>query len=302
MMEDFLGDPVLGTYCFFRFKFDAFQRARLRMMWWVPELIDSSGFSSGKTVVDWAYVNLRCILLPDHHAGVYYPTFETAKNTFWTYYSSVYTPIFKAQLGRLDDRNETDTVQGAACFKAFYRSGSRMLLPAPSFMKQAATQASLRLNTLLVEEWTHIDAASDGINAQLIGRVTRESWNQHHPVWCNHITFTAPAKSQLHPAYPRYYGTMREAAKGNPNMGVASFSYKDYSDLPTTTGKSYRERFRVQTTIDSLRKKYEQDKAGWLGEGLGIWSRSGTGWFNEDAIGTCVELGRRRNVQPQIAA
>lgn len=302
MADDFLCDPVLGAHCFFGFKLDAFQRARLRLMWWVPELIDSSGFSSGKTVVDWAYVNLRCILLPDHHAGVYYPTFETMKNTFFGYYRSVYTPIFKAQLGRLDDRNESDKVQGAACFKAFYRSGGQVLMPAPSFMKQAATQASLRLNTLLVEEWTHIDAASDGINAQLIGRVTRESWNQHHPVWGNHITFTAPAKSQMHPAYQRYYGTLRAAQSGNPKFGVCSFSYKDYSaEIPSNSGKSFRDRFRVQGTIDSLRAKFRADRAGWLGEGLGFWARSGTGWFTEEAIMTCVELGRRRQVLPILS-
>src|SRR5690348_9302758 len=65
MMEDFLCDPVLAAKVILGLDLDAFQRCRLRYMWWIPELIDCSGFSSGKTIVDWAYIQLRCILIPE---------------------------------------------------------------------------------------------------------------------------------------------------------------------------------------------------------------------------------------------
>jgi hypothetical protein len=306
MIEDFVWNPVLAFRYFYGIELDAFQRVRLKLMWFVPELIDSSGFSSGKTLVNWGYVNLRCLLMTGHDAGVYYPTFETMKGTFFTYYNhpAIGTPIFRAHLGLLDDKGEEAGAaggrpfKGASCFKAFFRNGSKVLMPAPGFLNDASSQASLRFNTLLVEEWTHIDAMGEGVNKQLIGRVTKESPNQHHPVWANHITFTAPAKSMMHPSYERYAGNLAEARSGNPHFACITFSHKDYSDRPSNDGRSYRERWRIDSTISSLKLKHKNDRAGWLGEGLGIWARSGKGWFTEEAILNCIELGRRRGVTP----
>ena len=194
MWEEFLCDPVLAAWVIFRIKLDAFQACRLRYLWWTQSVMDSSGVSSGKTIVEWMFVNLRAILIPDQESAVYYPVFETLKNSFWEYYAKVRAPIFRAQLGKpqLEDGEEEGgdgTVHGAACYKAYFRNGNKVLGPAPSFMKDAVTQASLRVNTLVIEEWTHIDAASDGIDKQLIDRTTRPSWNQYHPIWGNHIVF-----------------------------------------------------------------------------------------------------------------
>lgn len=308
MMEDFLTDPVLAAYCIMGIELDAFQACRLRYMWWMPFLIDSSGITSGKTICDFAYINLRCILLPAYHeAGVYYPVFETGKNTFWPYFTKIRHPVFQSQIGRLDDKGVEDggKVQGAACFKVHYKNGNKMLMPAPSFMKNAATQASMRYNTLLIDEWTQVDAASTGIDDQLIGRNTAESWNKRHPIWSNHYTFTAHAETQMHPAHERYNDTTREIngigidGDGVPKCvrnAVVSWSYKDYSNRMTTTGKSFAERFRDENAIG--RKKASKDKAKILGEVFGIWSKSGRGWFTEEAILNCVEVGRRRNVVP----
>lgn len=299
MVEDFLCDPVLACKVILGFDLDVFQRVRLRLFWWVPNVIDSSGYSSGKTITDWAYVQLRCILLPEHEAGVYYPVFETGKNTFWPYYDRCRAPIFQAHLGR-EEMEDKGGIQGAACFKRFYRNGSKMLMPAPSFMKQAATQASMRFNTLLVEEWTHVDAASTGIDDQLVGRVTRPGYNQHHPLWANHIHFTAPAKTMMHPGYPRFRVHEREHERGNPDYSVFSFCYKDYSDLPCHTGKSYREEYRIEKNVQAMKKK--MDRAEFLGEGLGVWSKHGRGWYTEEALLRCVAVGRERGLEPEVKA
>jgi len=302
MLEDFLCDPVLGFKVILGIDLDVFQRCRLKYYWWVPEVIDSSGFSSGKTIVDWGYVQLRCILLSysgsAHDAGVYYPVFETGKRTFWRYYSTVTAPIFSAHLGRLDETGEekgSAKVQGAACYMAYFKNGATVAMPAPSFMKNAFSQSSLRFNTMLIDEWTHIDASSDGIDSQLIGRVTKESWNQSHPIWSNHITFSAPAKTQLHPAHERYSANEKQVKRGNPDYATISYNFKDYSDLPTRDGGTFK-KFRVQRTIDTLRDKL--DRADALGEVFGVWSKSGKGWFTEEAILSCVELGRQRNLEP----
>lgn len=302
MAEELMCDPVMAAEVLLGFRFDAFQAARLRYFWWCPFLIDSSGFSTGKTITDWAYIQLRCLLLPEHTAGVYYPVFETGKNSFWTYYEKCDHPIFRAYTGRLDEEGEKkgkSRAEGSACFKAFFRNGSSMLMPAPSFLKSASTQASLRLNTLLVEEWTHVDAMSDGIDAQLIGRVTQKSWNQNHPVWANHIHFTAPAKTRLHPAFNRYEDMEKKVKKGSPFHQVINYNYKDYSAQRSHTGRSFREEYRVDAVIGQLRSK--MGRADFLGEGLGLWTRSGKGWYTDTSVEACVALGRERGLRPVVS-
>jgi len=302
--EEMLSDPVMAAWVIFGVELDAFQAARLRYYWWVMKVIDSSGFSSGKTIVDFLFTNLRCMLLPDQDVGVYYPVFETGKNTFWGYYRKFLStaPIFRAQMGRTDESGEDDgdgKTEGAACWKAFFRNGNTLFMPAPSFMKAAATQASMRFNTLLVEEWPHIDASSTGIDDQLIGRTTKPCWNQFHPIWGNHILLTAPAKTRMHPGYARFRAHEREVKQGDPNYAVLSYSYKDYSNLTCRTGKTYEQEYRVQGVIDTL--KIKQTKAAWLGEGLGIWGMNGAGWFSEEAILQCIANGQRRGVKPVMS-
>jgi hypothetical protein len=305
MWGDFLCDPVLAANVIFGIKLDAFQAARLRYYWWVQNCIDSSGVSSGKTIVIWLFVNLRCILIPDHEAAVYYPVFETGKMSFWDYYSKIKAPIFRAQLGQPmnlepgDAKGGDGTLHGAACYKAFYRNGGKAMMPAPSFMKDAVTQASLRVNTMVVEEWTHVDASSDGINKQLIDRTTRPCWNQHHPIWGNHILYSAHAQTRLHPAFKRYNDHQRRVNRGDPTYANIGYSYKDYSDLVSHTGKSFREEHRIEGTINN--KRNTCSKVEWNGQGFGIWGASGAGWFTEEALLQCVDNGRRRRVTPVLS-
>jgi hypothetical protein len=303
LWEALLWDPVMAAEVIFGVRLDAFQQARLRYYWFIHNVIDSSGFTSGKTIVDFLFANLRCILLPDQDVGVYYPVFSTGQNTFWPYYRRFKqtSPIFRAQLGRTDEHGEDDgsgQSEGAACYKAYYKNGNTLFMPAPSFMKQAATQASMRFNVLLIEEWTHIDAGSTGIDDQLIGRTTKPCWNQHHPIWGNHILLTAP-KKRMHPAFKRWWNHQKEVARGNPAYANLHYSYKDYSNLICRTGKTYREEYRIGSTIDA--KKNTTGKADWIGEGLGVWTADGEGWFSEQAILGCVSAGQRMGLKPVLS-
>jgi len=310
MWEDFLSDPVLAAWVLFRVKLDAFQAARLRYYWWVQVVMDSSGVGSGKTIVDFLFLNLRCILLPDQHAAIYYPTFGTGKNEFWNYFAdyaiSGKAPIFTAQLGnplKLDANDVVDgdgTTHGPDCYKAFYRNGNRLLMPAPSFAKDAVTQASLSLNVLVIEEWPQIDASSDGINKQLIDRCRRASWNQFHPIWGNHIVYSGHAQSRMHPSATRFNQHQREVERGDPNFANISFCYKDYSDLLTNDGRTtFRQMRRNEMAINTKRKS--SSKAEWLGQGFGIWGANGTGWFTEESILACVASGRARGLLPVLS-
>ena len=305
MWGDFLCDPVLAAWVIFGIALDAFQALRLRYYWWVQNVIDSSGVSSGKTIVDWVFLNLRCILIPDQEVAIYYPVYEQGKLSFWEYYNAMRSPLFRAQLGtpqleQGEQKAGDGTAHGAACYKAFYRSGGKVLMPAPSFMKDAVTQASLRLNVLVVEEWTHVDATSDGINKQLIDRTSRPSWNQHHPIWGNHILFSAHAQTRRHPAFARWRNHQRRVNRGDPAYANLSWSYKDYSDRPSHTGKSFREEYRIGGTINN--KRNVCSKIEWLGQGFGVWGLDGDGWFTEEAVAGAIEAGRRRNVTPVLSA
>lgn len=46
-LEAYICDPVLAAWAIFGVELDTFQAVRLRMMWWVPELIDDSGKAYG---------------------------------------------------------------------------------------------------------------------------------------------------------------------------------------------------------------------------------------------------------------
>jgi hypothetical protein len=308
LWEALMTDPVMAAEILLGVRLDVFQAVRLRIYWWFPEVIDSSGFSSGKTIVNWAFAMLRAILLPEQDVGVYMPTLETGKNTFWKYFDTNQSRIFRAHLGRVDEHGDASgsakTEGGGAC-KAYFRNGSTVYMPAPSFMKQAATQGGMRFNTLIVDEWTKIESmwgAGDagGIDIQLKGRTTKPSWNQHHPIWGNHILMTATAETQLHPGYTRYAALERAVRQGNPNCMVISFCYKDYSNLPMRDGKSFAEICRIDSVIDSMRRT--KGRASAQGEVFGHWARNGLGWFTEAMLLQAQDLGRRRGVRPMLGA
>lgn len=77
-LEACIADPVFAVWLLFGVELDVFQAVRLRYMWWVPELIDDSGISTGKTEILWVWAQLRAILLPQpgrypHRIiGIYY--------------------------------------------------------------------------------------------------------------------------------------------------------------------------------------------------------------------------------------
>lgn len=307
-----LCDPVMAAFVIFGVRLDAFQASRLRYYWWVQNVIDSSGITSGKTIVDFVFLSLRCILIPNQEVAIYYPSFETGKTSFWEYFASftqptspMYSKTFVSQLGnplKLDREDEIagdGTTHGPACYKAFFRNNNKLKMPAPSFARDAVTSASLRLNVLVIEEWPHVDAASDGINKQLIDRTTRASWNQYHPIWGNHILYTAHAQTLMHPAAPRYKDHQRKVNAGNPTYANIAYSYKDYSDLPCHSGKSFKDEFRIESTIEN--KRNTCSPAEWLGQGFGIWGASGIGWITEEMILRAQENGRRCGLIPVLS-
>jgi hypothetical protein len=303
MQEDFLIDPVLGAEVLFKANLDAFQRARLKKTWWAPRTLDTSGFSSAKTFNLWVVSNLRCLLMPDQHAGIYYPVFSTGQQTYWQYFNKFQgvSSIFRAQIGEMDALKEKNTgkatKKGPSCWTCDYKNESKVMMPAASFIQDARTQASIRLNFLGVDEWTKIMiGGSSGIEDQLLGRVTRECFNMGHPLWCNHHVFMATAEDAVHPGYDRYLHFKKEVEKGNPDYVILIYSFKDYSDLNYKPGRSFKEVFREEKVLKDI--KAAKSAAGYRQEALGIWSTTGRGWYTQPILDAAHELGTRRNFGP----
>jgi len=308
MMEDFIRDPVMGAEVLLGFKLDVFQRVRLKYYWWSPYLVDSSGISSGKTVVDWVYLVLRCMLIPDHVALFYNQTFQAMKDNFWPLFNRCSNPIYQAHIGQVsadgeeNRRDARDTAKEPSCYKVFFKNKSIILCPAPAFITKSKSQAGRRTNDLLVDEWTKAEAMAkegSGIDDQLIARATRESFNQNHPFWCNHITFTASAEDSIHPAYRRIRTFRREIKAGNPNWVLCSWSYKDWSDFEFTKGATFKDKFRPESQLKF--KKQQSLPQQFKKEVLGIWSEQGKGWYTPEMINNGQELGRQRKTKPALS-
>lgn len=296
MMEDFIIDPAMGVKVLLNAELDAFQKARLKQSWWAPRTLDSSGFSSAKTLNLWLVSVLRSMLVPDHHAGIYYPVFSTGQQTYWQYFNKFQgmSKIFRAQLGEMDvEKTKVEgksTRKGQSCWTCHFKNESLIMMPAASFIQDARTQASIRLNFLGIDEWTKIMAGgSSGIDDQLIGRVTRESFNKDHPFWCNHHLFLATAEDAMHPGYERYRHFKEQIDRGNPDYVMLAYSFKDYSTLHYKNGRSFRDVFREDKVLKDM--KAAKSAAGYRQEGLGVWSETGKGWYTTEMVDAARDLG-----------
>lgn len=80
MVDDFLIDPVMGIYVVMGVKLDIFQAVATRITWWVPNVIDSSGFGTGKSFRAFLVTNLRALIFPNQQIVAYYQTFQAMKD------------------------------------------------------------------------------------------------------------------------------------------------------------------------------------------------------------------------------
>ncbi len=316
MMDDFLIDPLLGAKVIMNTELDAFQASRLRTYWWVPNVIDSSGVGTGKTSVGiFIFLNLRCCLIPDQHCAIYYQTFEAGKRNFWKHYRDPRfqrATIFQAQLGKVDLQGESDgkaNSKGASCYYQYFKDDGVIMMPAPDWLKDAESHAGTDLNIAAIDEWTkstNIGAkdsrdakGNDGINKQILSRVRRGCYNQHHPIWCNRRLFMASAESPSHPAYQRYRQFEQQVRRGNPKFALLSYSYKDWSNRKCWTGKTFKEQLRDEGTYEAL--KVQLTRAEFKRQALGIWAKETKGWYSEEALVRCVDLGQRLGLDPITA-
>ena len=300
-LAKFLYDPALAAWVFFRVELDAFQSYRLKQFWFTPESWDSSGYGSGKTLVDWLFLNLSAVLIPDTVCLFISQTFQSGKDNFWKYYNELGTDLWRAQLGRMDIEGEEDGKSRSkepGNWKQHFKSRSVVMMPAPNFLQESKNLAGMDVNRLLIDEFNKVLASTSGLAAvtqQLLGRVRRRTFNKHHPVWGNKTVRTSTAELGSHPAFVIHQAFEKEMLRGNPDFTAFAFNYKNFSSLPSHTGKSFREEFRDDKKINAMKLSLSDDKV--LSEMFGIWARSSSGWYSETDIEAAYALGRDRGLE-----
>ena len=282
VLAELLTDPVMAAYVLMGWELDTFQQARLRMFWFVPNVIDSSGVSTAKTLVGFVYVNLRCLLLSEHRAGVYFPNWGTMQTEFWPYFQATIekSAIYREQLTMKNRVVGEHKLPGVWSMR--YRNGNTLIAPAPSFMKDAETQGSRRFNTLLVDEWLRAEDMGEGISKQLVDRVTRPNFNDHHPIWTNHIKFFGHADRPSHKGYTRVKAYRTAIRDGSTRHALVSFCFRDYSEAFIKKVSGVRPDYTIKEARATLSK--DQFRRQWLG----IWSRDGSTYYPESILLVCA--------------
>lgn len=276
-LEQFIRDPVMAAYVLMGAELDTFQKFRLRMLWWVPFTVDSSGVSTGKTFTLFIYLNLRCMLLPDHVAGVYFPNWAVGQEEFWPYFERTMerSDTFTEQL---EMHNKAYGLRGSSAWQMFYKDGSKLTMPAGSFFQDAQTQATRRFNTMAVDDWLRAEDMGDGVSKQLVGRTTRESYNQAHPVWGNHVKFFGHAETPMHKGYARVKAYRRAILDGSQTHGLFSFNYKDWTP-------PFAKRLDIKKIVEDDKRTMPEDQ--FRRQWLGFWSRDGATYYPEITLFRC---------------
>lgn len=272
LLEDLLCDPRMAAGVLMGWEMDDFQAAGLKLDWWFPWTIDSSGTGTGKTVRMFLLSCLRAMLMEDHVVGCYFPTWAAiGQNEFWPYFYKTMgqSELFRSQLKM--HRRKLGETKGPSSWTMNFENGSKIEMPAPNFLRDAMTQAGRSFNTLIVDEWLKTMEMGEGLNAQLIERARRPSPNKHCPVRANHVHLKGHAQRPSHKGYSRYKAFRDLIKGGSQRHAVYTFCYKDIS--PKWAFLRQDEIIRTQKASLS-RDEFSRQI-------LGLWTRDGSTFYPE---------------------
>lgn len=304
-LEAYIRDPVLAAWAIFGAELDVFQQVRLRMMWHVPNVIDDSGISTGKTEILWIWSQLRAMLLqqpspyPSRVVGIYYPTLESAQSNFAPKYEKYIgqSKIFRDQLrpmhgGKLGYQALSGAIQWV------YRNGSIVQCPAANYQNDAKNQASKRYHDLGVDEAKEADAGSDGLDNQILGRVTAPGYNNKNPIWANHVMLMGHAEDpDTHKFYRRVKAYRSMIRDGSQEHAIISSCYRDWTS-------AFQKDYRPDTMI--RRDKLTMTPARFNQIWGGIWEHGTEDWYGSKEMRACttrsVPLLVRRPPEIEVAA
>jgi hypothetical protein len=275
----FIRDPVMAAAVLLGWELDAFQAAALRFDWWFPVTVDDSAVSTGKTLRTNLLTTLRATLIPNQEILVYYPVWQIGKDEYWPYFAKTIerSDFFLDQLK--PHRGGVAEHLDSGCWRLEFKNGSRILMPAPGFEKDAQSQASRRCNTLVVDDWRRVVDMGEGVDKQLIDRATAPSFNASHPVWCNHVHLKGHAEKPSHPSQRRVKGYRRLIRDGSMRPHIYSFCHKDIS-------AKWAPLIRPDETIREQKATLPRDQ--FIRQWLGITQRDGRTYYPEAVLlGVC---------------
>lgn len=283
-----LTDPVMAARVILKVDLDPFQAAGLRMDWWYRYTIDSSGQATGKSFRVFALTNLRCILIPDQWAAVYFQVSSVGQQEFWPYFQSFMdkSDIFRDQF-RIH-HNKVGEHKDPGNWWMDYKCGSRLSLPSPGHAQDAKASASRSFNTVIVDECWQAMAMGSGVEDQIMGRARRPAWNSNHPIWGNHLHLKGHAQSPSHVGY-KYIQSYRDMIRdGSITHALYSWCFKDY-DKKSEVSKRVVPVELIETSRRTAPDKYRRL---WLG----LWARGGSTFYPEQMI----YKGRRADIVPEV--
>ena len=300
-LEAYIRDPVLAAWAIFGVELDVFQSFRLKMMWWVPEVIDDSGVSTGKSEILWIWAQLRAILLPQpgrfpHRIiGIYYPNLELAQTVFMPKFEKYaqLSKVFRAELkpthgGKLGYQ----ALKG--CIQWVYRNNSVVQCPAMNLLQNSENQASKRFHDLGLDEAKVMDGASSSLDNQILSRGTAPGWNNNHPVHGNHLVLMGHAEDpDTHPFYRRVKAFRSLIRDGSQNHAIITSSYRDWSP-------EFQKNYRPDRQI--RRDRLTMSRAKFRQQWEGVWEHGTEDWYDsKDVTAACTKkvqiLTRRRSPQ-----
>lgn len=275
-LEAFFFDPVMAASVIMGADLDTFQRIRLRCYWWYGSVTDNSGVGTGKTLVNFVFLNLRCILIPGHYAAVYFPSMSIGQQTFWNKFADFEesAPIFREQF-HMSQRKQEDEKYNAKTPGAWvrtYKNGSKLFMPAPDWKGDAKGQASRDFNTVLVDDYLRASDMGEGLDKQVIDRARRPTsrYNKNHNLWGNKVHLLGHAEGPTHKEFKRYRAYQASIRAGSTRDCCITFCYLDWSP-------KYAKTLRDDSLIDSQKRTLSADQ--FRRQYLGLWSAGGDTYY-----------------------
>lgn len=282
---DLITDPVMAAEILLGAEFDTAAAVALRLYWFVPNVMDHSGVSSGKTEVTWTWACLRQMLLP-HPAGfesqkiaLYYPTKSQAKEAIGDRFDKTIerSKIFRREIETLrGGRYALREIEGT--LEIAFRNGGKIRLPATDMKGDAKNQASRRYHHGAIDEFAEIDLASDALDKQLLQRINAPCPQPDHPLFTNHIKLSGHAEGRNHPAYQRYKVWKSIIRDGSQFHALHTRCFRDWSPV-------WRKRIikPLQVRADKLKLTEAAFEQRWGG----IWAEDSDQWFSAKDIEAC---------------
>lgn len=268
-------DPTFMAKALLGMEFDDFQSARLKLDWWFPVTLDSSGTMSGKSRGAFALLCGRCMLLEGHLAAAYFQTWSAGQQEFWPYFHEVLNKgprIFRDQCRM--HRNKPGEKLGSSVWTWTFDNGSCLEMPAGNFINDAKTQAGRSFHTLFIDECFKVMEMGEGIEQQLMERWRKPlpaKWKGHVncPIRGNHLHLKGHAEKLSHKGYQLYKSIGKEITRGSAIHARYSFCVEDIS-----------ERFQHIKPVKILStQRAALSRDDYKRQILGLWSRDGSTFY-----------------------